>query len=45
MTRQAFDGLRILEPGFVRLSEWRPDADSATVSADVDAFGGIGVKG
>ncbi|MEU6017443.1 SAM-dependent methyltransferase [Streptomyces sp. NPDC047515] len=39
-----FDGLRILEPGFVRLSEWRPDADSATVSADVDAFGGIGVK-
>ncbi|MGW2087352.1 SAM-dependent methyltransferase [Streptomyces sp. NPDC001880] len=39
-----FDGLRILDPGFVRLSEWRPDADSATVSADVDAFGGIGVK-
>ncbi|MFI9628531.1 SAM-dependent methyltransferase [Streptomyces sp. NPDC052042] len=39
-----FDGLRILEPGFVRLSEWRPDAGSATVAADVDAFGGIGVK-
>ncbi|MEE1770819.1 SAM-dependent methyltransferase [Streptomyces sp. JV185] len=39
-----FDGLRILDPGFVRLSGWRPDADSATVSADVDAFGGIGVK-
>ncbi|MGW2178282.1 SAM-dependent methyltransferase [Streptomyces sp. NPDC001732] len=39
-----FDGLRILDPGFVRLSEWRPDADSATVPADVDAFGGIGVK-
>lgn len=39
-----FDGLRLVEPGFVRLSEWRPDADSATVSADVDAFGGIGVE-
>lgn len=39
-----FDGLRMIEPGFVRLSEWRPDADSATVAADVDAFGGVGVK-
>ncbi|WP_326700979.1 SAM-dependent methyltransferase [Streptomyces sp. NBC_01754] len=39
-----FDGLRLVDPGFVRLSEWHPDADSATVSADVDAFGGIGYK-
>jgi hypothetical protein len=39
-----FDGLRMVEPGFVRLSEWRPPADSASVPADVDAFGGIGVK-
>ncbi|MEU1435619.1 SAM-dependent methyltransferase [Streptomyces sp. NPDC005786] len=39
-----FDGLRMIEPGFVRLSAWRPDADSATVAADVDAFGGVGVK-
>ncbi|MFG2560302.1 SAM-dependent methyltransferase [Streptomyces sp. NPDC048496] len=39
-----FDGLRFVEPGFVRLSEWHPDADSANVPADVDAFGGIGFK-
>ncbi|MEV0025929.1 SAM-dependent methyltransferase [Streptomyces atroolivaceus] len=39
-----FDGLQWVEPGFVRLSEWHPDAESATVPADVDAFGGAGYK-
>jgi len=39
-----FDGLRLLDPGFVRLSEWRPDADGVAVAPDVDAYGGIGVK-
>ncbi|GAA2954626.1 MULTISPECIES: SAM-dependent methyltransferase [Streptomyces] len=39
-----FDGLRMLDPGFVRLSEWWPDADSAQVPADVDAYGGVGMK-
>ncbi|MFC8593774.1 SAM-dependent methyltransferase [Streptomyces atroolivaceus] len=39
-----FDGLQWVEPGFVRLSEWHPDAESATVPADVDAFGGAGFK-
>ncbi|MFH8758052.1 SAM-dependent methyltransferase [Streptomyces atroolivaceus] len=39
-----FDGLQWVEPGFVRLSEWHPDAESATVPADVDAFGGAGHK-
>lgn len=39
-----FDGLRMIEPGFVRLSAWHPDADSAAVAADVDAFGGVGAK-
>ncbi|MFD3608253.1 SAM-dependent methyltransferase [Streptomyces atroolivaceus] len=39
-----FDGLQWVEPGFVRLSEWHPDAESETVPADVDAFGGAGFK-
>ncbi|MGW0781867.1 SAM-dependent methyltransferase [Streptomyces sp. NPDC002913] len=39
-----FDGLRWVEPGFVRLSEWHPDAESASIPADVDAFGGAGYK-
>jgi len=39
-----FDGLQWVEPGFVRLSEWHPDEESATVPADVDAFGGAGYK-
>ncbi|MER5555170.1 SAM-dependent methyltransferase [Streptomyces sp. NPDC002793] len=39
-----FDGLQWVEPGFVRLSEWHPDAESATLPVDVDAFGGVGYK-
>ncbi|MFH9613096.1 SAM-dependent methyltransferase [Streptomyces pratensis] len=39
-----FDGLQWVEPGFVRLTEWHPDVESATVPADVDAFGGAAYK-
>ncbi|GAA3867035.1 SAM-dependent methyltransferase [Saccharothrix violaceirubra] len=35
-----FDGLDVVEPGVVRLSEWRPDSDDAYISAYV----GVGRK-
>jgi hypothetical protein len=38
-----FDGLEILEPGVVRVSEWRPDA-GADAPAHTTLWGGVGRK-
>ncbi len=35
-----FDGLEVVEPGVVPLSEWRPDSDDAYISA----YAGVGKK-
>jgi hypothetical protein len=39
-----FDGLRLLEPGVVSVSRWRPEAEPFGLPAEVDAFCGLGVK-
>ncbi|MCD7437033.1 SAM-dependent methyltransferase [Streptomyces lincolnensis] len=38
-----FDGLDLLDPGVVRVPEWRPDSDT-TAPAGVDAYCGVGRK-
>ena len=41
-----FDGLELVEPGVVSVSQWRPDPADAVggLPAAVDAFGGVGRK-
>jgi hypothetical protein len=40
-----FEGLELMEPGVVRVPEWRPDAAAAEDGeATVDAFCGVGRK-
>ncbi|MCQ4209265.1 SAM-dependent methyltransferase [Streptomyces longispororuber] len=39
-----FDGLELVEPGVVRVTEWRPDADADQDAPAVDAYGGVGRK-
>jgi S-adenosyl methyltransferase len=39
-----FEGLEILEPGVVRVTEWRPEASVFHGPSDVDAFGGVARK-
>ncbi|MEV0847013.1 SAM-dependent methyltransferase [Streptomyces sp. NPDC049954] len=39
-----FDGLELVDPGFVRLSAWHPDERGSGLPSDVDAFGGVGIK-
>lgn len=40
-----FEGLEILEPGIVRVTQWRPEpVDPLGSPGEVDAFGGIGRK-
>jgi hypothetical protein len=41
-----FDGLKLVEPGVVSCTRWRPDPDpgSSTLPAEVDEFGGVGRK-
>lgn len=38
-----FDGLELVDPGVVRVPEWRPDGDGDD-AAPVDAYGGVGRK-
>lgn len=38
-----FDGLELVEPGIVPVTQWRPD-DVTGVPDHVDAYGGIGRK-
>ncbi|MBO0874854.1 MAG: SAM-dependent methyltransferase [Pseudonocardia sp.] len=45
--KQLFDGLELVEPGVVRLSEWRPDLAARVGSGqavDVVSMGGVGRK-
>jgi hypothetical protein len=40
-----FNGLELVEPGVVSVSQWRPDPDAVGgLPAAVDAFGGVGRK-
>ncbi|GAA3027899.1 SAM-dependent methyltransferase [Streptosporangium longisporum] len=39
-----FDGLKVLDPGVVSVSRWRPAPSSWGEPEEVDAFGGVGLK-
>jgi O-methyltransferase involved in polyketide biosynthesis len=39
-----FDGLELLEPGVVPVSQWRPDPSPFGLPAPVDTFGAVGRK-
>lgn len=39
-----FEGLELLEPGVVRVTEWRPELQEIDEPRAVDAFGGVGRK-
>lgn len=39
-----FDGLDLAEPGLVSVTPWRPEASSAGLPAEPDAFGAVGRK-
>ncbi|WP_320780198.1 SAM-dependent methyltransferase [Streptomyces sp. CRN 30] len=41
-----FDGLELVEPGVVRVTEWRPEAgEPGGTAGPVDAYGGVARKG
>ena len=40
-----FDGLELLEPGIVPVSQWRPDPSPFGPPRHVDTFGGVARKG
>ncbi|MFH8336719.1 SAM-dependent methyltransferase [Streptomyces sp. AM6-12] len=40
-----FDGLRLLEPGVVSCSRWRPEHDNGAEPEEVAMFGGVARKG
>ncbi|MGW4247903.1 SAM-dependent methyltransferase [Nocardia sp. NPDC004722] len=42
--RAAFDGLSFEEPGFVRITEWRPKPAQVGTLAQIAAFGGVARK-
>lgn len=42
--RQLFDGLELVDPGVVRLNEWRPNLAAADQNLDVASMGGVGRK-
>jgi S-adenosyl methyltransferase len=39
-----FDGLRLVEPGVVKVNEWRPDAKADVDTHDVALYGGVARK-
>ena len=39
-----FDGLEAVEPGIVPIQGWRPDEQSATLPAEINAWGGVAAK-
>lgn len=39
-----FEGLELLEPGVVRVTQWRPDAGDTGSPSEVDGYGGVGRK-
>lgn len=40
-----FDGLELLEPGVVSVTQWRPDPAEVGTPRSLDDFGGVGRKG
>lgn len=42
--RTCFDGLDLVEPGFVPLPRWRPDADETAQAGPVSGWGGVARK-
>ncbi|MBL1066189.1 SAM-dependent methyltransferase [Streptomyces sp. 7-21] len=40
----AFEGLELVEPGVVRVTDWRPDGPEEVVAPPVDAYGGVARK-
>ncbi len=42
--RAAFDGLEFVDPGFVPITEWRPDLSQPRVSRFISAYGGVARK-
>ncbi len=39
-----FDGLRLLEPGVVPVSQWRPEPDPWDLPSEVSCYGGLALK-
>ncbi|MER7112792.1 SAM-dependent methyltransferase [Streptomyces sp. NPDC000229] len=39
-----FDGLDLVDPGIVRVTDWRPAPDTPKPATPVDAYGGVGRK-
>ncbi|NJP51288.1 SAM-dependent methyltransferase [Streptomyces sp. SBST2-5] len=39
-----FDGLKLVEPGVVRVPEWRPEEGAENGPADLDAYCGVALK-
>ncbi|GAB2656445.1 hypothetical protein GCM10027088_38270 [Nocardia goodfellowii] len=44
MIRAAFEGLEMVEPGFVSITEWRADATEVGESRPISAYGGVARK-
>ncbi|WP_459546222.1 SAM-dependent methyltransferase [Nocardia sp. X0981] len=42
--RTVFDGLELAEPGFVSITQWRPDSDETGEARPVSAYGGVARK-
>jgi hypothetical protein len=42
--RQCFDGLELVEPGLVPITQWRPDGPMPGTPKPVDGYGAIGRK-
>ncbi|HEY2764500.1 MAG TPA: SAM-dependent methyltransferase [Pseudonocardiaceae bacterium] len=41
---QCFDGLELVEPGLVSITQWRPDAAEVGRAEPIDAYGGVARK-
>jgi hypothetical protein len=39
-----FDGLELIDPGVVAISDWRPERDERPTPAEVSMYGAVGVK-
>lgn len=42
--RAVFDGLELVEPGFVPITQWRPESDDTGEAPPVSAYGGVARK-
>lgn len=39
-----FDGLELVDPGIVAISDWRPDSEERPTPAEVSMYGAVGLK-